>query len=326
MNPEPKPLLSRVADSVYWMARYIERAENVARFMGVNLHLQLDLPLDPVSQWAPLVATSGDADIFEARYGAASRDNVIRFLVFDPDNLNSIYSCLRAARENARSIRETISSEMWEQINSLYLLIQSTPPDPNLESLPEFFHSIRMGCHLFQGITDTTMTHGEAWHFLRIARKLERADKTTRILDVKYFILLPTVGDINTPYDDIHWSAVLKSVSGFEMYRKKHGHLTPPDIVDFMLLDGEFPRSVRYCVASVDESLRHITGTPPGSFRYRSEQLAGMLHGELNFTAVETVLSGGLHEFLDDLQLRMNSIDDAIHRDFLSLRASSAIL
>lgn len=324
MNPESKALLSRVADSVYWMARYMERAENVARFMGVNLHLQLDLPMDPVNQWAPLIDTSGDADIFKERYGEPTRDNVIRFLVFDPLNLNSIYSCLRAARENARSIRETISSEMWEQVNSMYLRIQSMQPETNVEALPEFFRGIRLGCHLFQGITDTTMTHGEAWHFLRMGRKLERADKTTRILDVKYFFLLPSVGDINTPYDDIHWSAVLKSVSGFEMYRKKHGQLTPRDIVDFMILDGEFPRSVRYCVAAADESLRRITGTPPGSFRYRSEQLTGMLHGELDFTSVEGILGEGLHEFLDGLQAKMNAIDDGIQRDFLSLRAATA--
>lgn len=325
MNGESKPLLSRVADSVYWMARYMERAENVARFMGVNLHLQLDLPLDPVSQWQPLIDTSGDADIFKERYGEATRDNVIRFLVFDPHNLNSILSCLRAARENARSIRETISSEMWEQINSLYLLIQSAPAETSVENLPEFFHSIRMGCHLFHGVTDTTMTHGEAWHFLRMGRTLERADKSTRILDVKYFILLPSVRDINTPYDDIHWSAVLKSVSGFEMYRKKHGRLSPEDIIDFMILDGEFPRSVRYCLAAADTSLRRITGTPQGSFRYRSEQLAGRVHSDLDFTSVESILATGLHEFLDDLQLKMNAIDDAIQRDFFSLRAAAQV-
>jgi uncharacterized alpha-E superfamily protein len=321
MNGEPKALLSRVADAVYWLARYMERAENVARFMGVNLHLQLDLPLDPVDQWAALIDTSGDAEVFSERYGEPTRDNVVRFLVFDPDNLNSIYSCLRAARENARSVRETISSEMWEQVNSMYLRIQAVPPEVNVETLPEFFRGVRMGCHLFQGITDTTMTHGEAWHFLRLGRKLERADKTTRILDVKYFILLPSVGDINTPYDDIHWSAVLKSVSGFEMYRKRHGQLTPRDIVDFMILDGEFPRSVHYSVAAADESLRQITGTPAGSFRYRSEQLSGKLHGELDFTSVDSVIGEGLHEFLDGLQMKMNAIDDSIQRDFFGLRA-----
>ena len=124
MIREKRPLLSRVADSVYWMARYIERAENVARFIGVNLHLQLDLPLAPAHQWQPLIDTSGDTEVFKERYGEASEENVIRFLAFDDENPNSIFSCLRCARENARSVRETISSEMWEQINSMYLQIQ----------------------------------------------------------------------------------------------------------------------------------------------------------------------------------------------------------
>jgi uncharacterized alpha-E superfamily protein len=159
------PLLSRVADSVYWMARYMERAENVARFIGVNLNLQFDLQLDPEHQWQPLIDTSGDTAVFKERYGFASQHNVIDFLTYDVENPNSIYSCLRAARENARSVRETISSEMWEQVNSMYLRIQANRQMPEPESLPEVFRSIRLGSHLFQGITDATMTHSEAWHF-----------------------------------------------------------------------------------------------------------------------------------------------------------------
>src|ERR1700688_4928999 len=164
----------------------------------------------------------------------------MQFLVLDMANANSIYSCLWAARENARSVRETISSEMWEQINSMYLQTQSQRLSFAPEWLPETLRTIRLNCHMFQGMADATMSHNEAWHFLRLGRDLERADKTSRILDVKYFYLLPSTS-VGTPYDDIHWSAVLKSVSGFEMYRQKHGRILPLHIVEFLVFDREFP-------------------------------------------------------------------------------------
>src|SRR5262249_20838125 len=151
---------------VYWMARYIERAENVARVIEVNLHLQLDLPLDPVNQWQALIDTSGASEAFRERYGTATVRNVIRFLAFDSSNRNSIASCVRAARENARSVRETISSEMFEQLNSLYLQVQAQREFPEPERMPEFFRNVRLGSHMFQGITDATMSHNEPWHFV----------------------------------------------------------------------------------------------------------------------------------------------------------------
>lgn len=318
VNVESRPLLSRVAESVYWMARYIERAENVARFIGVNLHLQLDLADQAPNQWESLVDTSGDSALFKERYGEATQSDVIKFLVFDPENPNSIFSCLRSGRENARSVRETISSEMWEQVNTMYLRIQAHNSNLHFDYLPEFFRDIRLSCHLFQGITDTTMTHNEAWHFLRLGRKLERADKSSRMLDVKYFMLLPSLSDVNTPFDDIHWSAVLKSVSGFEMYRKKYGRLIPRDIVAFLVMDSEFPRAIRYCVHMADQSLHAITGTAIGFYYYRSEQLMGQLHAELDFTSVDTVLQNGLHEFLDALQAKLNTVDDHIQTEFFA--------
>ncbi len=318
MSVGVRPLLSRVADSVYWLGRYMERAENVARFIGVNLNLQLDLPLDPAQQWQPLIDTSGDTEVFRERYGKAKQDSVVEFLAYDSENPNSIYSCLTAARENARSVRETISSEMWTQVNSMYLQLQSQREMPDPEWLPEVFHGIRLGCHLFQGITDATMTHNEAWHFVRLGRKMERADKTSRILDVKYFMLLPSVSDVGTPYDDIQWSAVLRSVSGFEMYRKKYGRVTPRDIVDFLVLDREFPRSIHYCIRSADESLHAITGVPMGSYRYPSEQFMGLMRSELDFTSVDSIIGLGLHEYLDGLQFKMNQIDIGVLRDFVA--------
>jgi uncharacterized alpha-E superfamily protein len=311
-------LLSRASDAIYWMARYIERAENVARFIGVNLHLQLDLPLEPAHQWQPLIDTSGDAELFRDRHGDATEANVIGFLTFDTANLNSIYSCLRAARENARSVRETISSEMFEQLNSIYLQIESYRAKPPQESLPEVLWGIRLACHMFQGITDATMSHNEAWNFLRLGRMIERADKTSRILDVKYFILLPSALSVGTAYDDIHWAAVLKSVSGFEMYRKKHGRISPREIVEFLVMDTEFPRAVHHCINAADESLRAITGTPAGSFRYQSERLMGLLSAELDFTSVDRILEAGLHQYLDGLQAKMNAIDDSVLADFFA--------
>ncbi len=312
------PLLSRVADAVYWMARYIERAENVARYIGVNLNLQLDLPLDPAHQWQPLIDTSGDTEAFQKRYGEATQARVIEFLAYDVENPNSITSCLRSARENARSVRETISSEMWAQVNQMYLQIQSQRSMPEPERLLDAFREIRLGCHLFQGVTDSTMTHNEPWHFLRLGRKLERADKTSRILDVKYFMLLPSAKDVGTPYDDIHWAAVLKSVSGFEMYRKKYGRITPRDVVDFLVMDRDFPRAVHYCIGSANESLHAISGTAIGYYQYRSEQLMGQLRAELDYASTDAVIAGGLHEYLDALQRKMNLIDITMREEFIA--------
>jgi uncharacterized alpha-E superfamily protein len=318
---QAKPLLSRVADSVYWMARYIERADNVARFIDVNHNLTLDLPQGYHDQWQPIVDTTGDHDVFLERYHQATRESVIQFLAFDPENPSSIYSCVLAARENARSVRETISSEMWEQINTLYLLITSESRRANPSSLPDFCRNVRMACHLFQGITEVTMSHNEPWHFIRLGSTLERADKTTRLLDVKYFILLPSVADVGTPFDDIQWTAVLKSVSGFEMYRKRFGRISPDRIVEFLLLDGEFPRALRYYIGLADQSLHAITRTHRGGFSCAAEQRMGLLRSELDFTQVDSILAGGLHEFFDALQLKMNTIDECIRGDFFAQQA-----
>jgi uncharacterized alpha-E superfamily protein len=319
-------MLSRVADSLFWMGRYIERAENVARFIDVTLHMILDLPIGSAEQWEPLIITSGDQERFATRYAtAATQGNVIRFLAFDADNPNSIVSCLRAARENARSVREIISSEMWEQVNMFYLMVRG--PDAGRragESPHEFFTEIKMASHLFSGLTETTMSHGEAWHFCRLGRLLERADKTTRLLDVKYFILLPRHTDVGSPFDDIQWSAVLRSASAFEMYRKRHGRIAPDRIVDFLLLDREFPRSVHYCLIKAEESLHAISGTPIGTFRNPAEQRLGQLRSELGYARVDDILAGGLHESLDGLQAKFNAVGDAIFETFFALRPIGA--
>jgi uncharacterized alpha-E superfamily protein len=319
-------MLSRVAESIYWMCRYVERAENVARFISVNLNLNLDLPGEPVQQWLPLVITSGDQAAFAKSFAAATKENVIRFLTFDRQNSNSVLSCLTTARENARSVREIISSEMWEHINRFYLLLKDNGGlQAALDNPYDFYEQVRLSGQQFQGITDATMTHGEAWHFCRLGRTIETADKTSRILDVKYFILLPHPKDIGTPYDDIQWSALLRSASAFEMYRQRHGRITPARVVDFLVLDREFPRAVLYCLTEANESLHAISGSAIGSFSNRPEQLLGPLRAELAYAKAEDIISGGLHEFVDDLQIRLNMVGISVHDTFFAIRPVDAV-
>jgi uncharacterized alpha-E superfamily protein len=311
-------MLSRVADSLYWLSRYVERAENVARFVEVNLNLMLDSP-DGYQQWQPLVNTTGDHEDFTRRYGVPSQENVIQFLTFDPENPNSIMCCIRSARENARSIREIISSEMWEQLNKFYLMLRDARESGHWkENLHEFFTAVKNESYLFNGILESTLTHGEAWHFCRVGRKLERADKTSRILDVKYFILLRSVADVGTPFDDVQWAAVLRSASAFEMYRKRHGRLSPNGIVEFLLLNQEFPRAIRYCLEAARESLHAISGTPMGTFRTTPEKLLGQLCSDLAYAQVTDILESGLHEYLDDLQSKINAVDMGIFETFFA--------
>jgi uncharacterized alpha-E superfamily protein len=314
-------MLSRVAEAIYWMSRYIERAENVARFVSVNLNLSLDLPKEAQQQWLPLVVTTGDVEHFEAHYEVSSKENVIQFLTFDRDNPNSILSCLTAARENARSVRECISAEMWEHINKFYLMVNRSDSERVAsDDIYDFYERIRFAGQQFMGVTDATMTHGEAWHFCRLGRSMERADKTSRILDVKYFILLPSPADIGTPLDDVQWSALLRSASALEMYRQRHGRLTPKRIVEFLILDREFPRAVLYCLTKANESLHAITGEALGGFSNRPEQALGQLRAELAYTHADEIIERGLHEFVDDLQLRLNLVGDAVCDAFFAMR------
>ena len=316
-------MLSRVADSIYWMSRYIERAENVARFVDVNLNLMLDLPSGSNQQWQPLVDITGDTEAFAKRYGAATQRSIIQFLTFDTENVNSILSCLRAARENARSVREIISSEMWEQLNSAYLMVNDAAGSrDNLSDPQELCASVKMASQTCAGVTDATMTHGEGWHFSRLGRKLERADKTSRILDVKYFLLLPTARDVGTTVDDVQWAAVLRSASAFEMYHKRHGRIAPNRIVEYLLLDREFPRAIHYCLMAARESVHAISGTPAGMFRSPVEQLLGLLCSELAYAQIDDIIAGGLHEYLDELQTKMNQVGLHIHETFFAARVA----
>ena len=315
-------MLSRVANALYWMSRYIERADNVARFMDVNHHLLLDLPVGANEQWEPLVVVSGDDKPFKKRYESATRENVIHFLTFDTENPNSIRSCLRAARENARSVREIISTDMWTQLNQVYLHVEEAARARNDYEAPhKFFESIRDGSAMFAGVTDMTMTHGGGWQFIRLGRLLERADKTTRILDVKYFILLPDIADVGTPYDSLQWAALLRSASAFEMYRQRHGRIDPSRVVQFLLLDRQFPRAVTFCLTKANESLHLLTGSPLGSFQNLAERRLGALRSEMAYAEVEDIIAGGLHEFIDQFQDRLNACGHAIFETFFAMRS-----
>jgi len=314
-------MLSRVADSIYWMARYVERAENLARFIDVTLNLILDQPHGTAQQWEPLVSTTGDEEYFHKHYGRTNADDVIRFLTFDRNYPNSIISSLSSARENARTVREAISSEAWEQLNEFYHFVRDAADARlRLDSPSDFFRAVKQYSHLFNGILDSTMTHDQGWHFANLGRSLERADKTSRILDVKYFTLLPKIQDVGTTIDDLQWSAVLRSVSGFEMFRKRYHGITVERVIEFLILDPAFPRAIRYCVTQADQSLHEISGSPLGSYRNPAEQRLGRLHAELSYSDVRTIADRGLHPFVDGLQKSLNGIGAAIHETFFAMR------
>ncbi len=318
-------MLSRVADSVLWMSRYVERAENLARFADVTFNLMLDQSNGHREQWMPLVNATGDNRYFAERYRTATREHVIRFLSFDDDYPNSILSCLRAARENARTIRESIASEMWEQLNNFYHRVMDASRSRECLLAPqEFFQEVKLASQLFNGITDSTMLHGEGWQFARLGRMLERADKTSRILDVKYFLLLPRVDDVGTTTDDLQWSAVLRSVSGFQMYRRKHGRIAPDKIVGFLVLDRAFPRAIMHCVDSANESLHAISGSPEDTFWNPAEKRLGQLRSELASLQVQEIIDQGLHEFLDGLQRKINRVGEALYETFCAGQPQAA--
>jgi len=320
-------MLSRVADSIYWLSRYIERAENIARFVQVNLNLMLELSsTDEAGQWLPMVITTGDRSYFESKYGEATQENVLRFLSYDADYDNSIFSCVRMARENARTVREAISSEMWTQVNYFYQLVKRSAAEMQALTDPnEFFTQIKRQSHLFSGITAGTLRHGEGWHFHQVGQLLERADKTSRILDVKYFLLLPKEEGVGTALDKLQWAAVLRSASGLEMYRKKYHRITPAEVADFLILDRLFPRSIHHCLIEAEASLHAISGSPPMTFSNSAEKCLGRLRSEFTYTTIDEIFRLGLHEYLDGFQTQLNETGDAIFESYFALSSPAAL-
>lgn len=317
-------MLSRVANSIFWMNRYIERAENYARFVSVNFNLALDLPPTVSEQWKPLIVATADHFTFEEYYDAVTRERVLDFMTFDTRNPNSIISCLQFARENARTIRESISKEMWEHVNGLYWKVKDAAAVSDgweLSQFQSFYNEIKMGCEMFFGIVDSTITRNEGWHFGRIGRLIERADKTTRFLDVKYFTLLPDLEAIGSPLDLTIWTAVLKSVSAYNMYRQQFRVVNSAHIVEFLVLDKLFPRSVMHCVRQAELSLYEISGRNiTAGYSNDAEKKLSKLRSDIEFTEIEDILDFGLHEYLDNFQQRTNAVGNAIYDVYFALK------
>lgn len=311
-------MLSRVADAVFWVNRYIERAENVARFVDVSQSLSLG----GAPQWAPLVFASGDEELFQEHYGECTSANVLQFLLFDERNSNSILSCLIKARENARTIREILSVSLWEAINRFYLRVReaANDPEPILQNPAVFLERAKRFSHEVTGVNEATMSHGEAWNFGKIGRLIERADKTSRILDVKYFVLLPDVTKVGSALDVLQWSALLESTSALHMYRKRFGRIAPRSVAEFLILDPQFPRSMKFCVASMRSSLHRITGNPVGQGLTMSERQCEDLHSRLQRLSIHDIIQIGIHEFIDSFQQSLNGLGLAIREGFFEVR------
>jgi uncharacterized alpha-E superfamily protein len=313
-------MLSRVADTIYWMNRYIERAENYARFMDVNFNLSLELQPNASEQWRPLVVTTGDWKLYESLYEKVEKRKVIYFLGFDENNPNSIYNCIINARENARAIRPEITREVWEQINFLYFMVKNGKEKKRWQNKDprSFFTEIKKGCALLYGIFDATISRSDGWHFGKIGQLIERADKTSRVLDVKYHMLLPTPDSVGSPLDLIQWSALLKSVSAYDMYRKKNGKLSSTGIAEFLILDKVFPRSMLSCLMHAEQSLYLITGGN-GGYSTVAEKKLGMLKSQLEYADIKDIFKSGLHEYLDNFQKDLNLVSTSIYEAFFSV-------
>jgi len=336
-------MLSREADACYWIGRSVERAEATARLVDVYYHAALEtfLPLalaeardgetDEVSpiQWHAILAISGNLDGYDERYAQKNDRDVLFYFGFDLENPNSILSVWKTARENARSIRDQISSEMWESLNSSYLKLREWDVDRVLSGSPhEYFQIVRDYSHLFQGILNRTLMMGEARDWIDAGRFLERADQTTRLLSIQHYDPLIASGEAkSSEYEDsdnlgplnIHaWMTVLKSACAFEMYRKTYRDgIKPVNIVDFLVLNAKFPASVRHCVERVSGCLSRISGSP-GEATSEPGRLLGRLRADLIYARPQEILVSGLQEFLSDIQTRCMLVGNAIARTDLA--------
>lgn len=314
-------MLSRVANSLYWMSRYVERAENTARLVDVNLQLMLDASkLDDkaiAGYWDPILQSTGDDTRFAELYPKISGRNVTEFLVFNPENANSILCSVTQARENARTVRDQLTTELWEELNRLYLFLNSPKAKTMWRQGPfEFFQEIRTSSLLLQGINDATVVRNEGWYFSQVGRYIERADKTSRLLDVQHATLTP--GYVATQSDALGWSAVLRSCSAWDGYKALHGGMVEPKlVVGFLLHSGDFPRSVRFCVQQLNTALRHISGVAEGRFSNDAERLCGRLLAELQFSTADEILARGLHGYIDEIQTKLNDIGGALFQTYI---------
>jgi uncharacterized alpha-E superfamily protein len=321
----PIAMLSRVANCLYWMARYIERADNTARIIDVNLQLLLDSRrLDPAQQtayWHPVIESTGDDALFASLYTSPTGDSAPEFLLFDLRNGNSLASSVNNARENARMVRDQIPAEMWEELNRLYLFVRSPEARRLWDTSPfDFLQQVRSGALTFVGISHASTPHNEGWNFIQAGKFIERGDKTTRMLDVRH-ASLPARGipGAISQADALGWSAVLRSCSAWDAYKALHGSEVHPRLVaEYLLLNDEFPRSLKFCVDRLDAALRAISGVAPRRISNDAERLSGRLLAELQYSTVEEIFETGLHGYLDHVQSRLNAIGDALFRAYIA--------
>ncbi|MFM7523024.1 MAG: alpha-E domain-containing protein [Betaproteobacteria bacterium] len=309
-------MLSRTADHLFWMARYTERAENTARMLDVNIQTQL-LPqsVEAAEQsWRALLGISELLPAFDAKYGILSRKDVLDFMVCDPMNPSSIVSCLTSARENARAVRGTLTTEVWETQNTTWLEMASLLKDGMLDRDPsEFFEWVKHRSHLSRGVTIGTMLKDEAFYFIRLGTFLERADNTARLLDVKFH---GADGEQLTAseMDFYHWAAVLRSVSAFETYRKTYRDvITPERVAELLILRGEMPRSLMACLTEVVNNLEQVRN----DVSRETERFAGRLHAGLRFNSIDDIMQRGLHDYLTEFLEQVYELGNRVSHDFL---------
>src|SRR5216117_760923 len=314
-------MLCRTANELYWMARHIERAENTARLLDVTYRMSL-LPYEAIEPglawaepWAVPLITSGLATAFYERFPELSAERVLRYMILDSGNPSSIYCCLRAARESARSVRGAITSEMYEDLNSAWLEMRVQDyATIQVTGVSAFLEWVKMRSHVFRGVTFGTMLRDEAYHFIRLGTHLERADNTARILDVKYHTLLPSAADVGGAVDYYQWGALLRSVSGFESYRKIYSDvITPRRVAELLILRDDMPRSLHACMNFIFETLEVLCD----DHTHEIERAAGELHAKIHFGKADDIIELGLHEYLMEFLDRISALGGEINRHFL---------
>ncbi|HEY2628189.1 MAG TPA: alpha-E domain-containing protein [Usitatibacter sp.] len=311
-------MLSRVASSLYWMSRLVERAENTARVLDVAWRMSL-LVKEPSLQdqewFAPLNIT-GTLFPFAGRHDHVCAREVLHFMALDPENPSSIYACARQARENARAVRGSITSEMWEVLNSTWIEMQQMDEEKmRARGVSALFDWVKERSHLFRGVTFGTMHRDDAYEFARLGTHMERADSTARILDVKYHILLPSVKEVGGAVDYYQWSAVLRSVSAFEAYRKVYRDvITPLKLAELLILRDDIPRSLRFCVGQVCETLGHVQNAQSGETLRRADQILS----NLQYGRMSEIFAGGLHEYLTEFLESTQELSGLIQQSFFA--------
>jgi len=318
-------MLSRVADSLYWTSRYLERAEHTARLIDVGLNLMLDQSPSAVERrWGRLLDSLHAPP---ALTGSSDAYRITQAMTFDPANEVSIVACVAAARENLRQVREQISSEMWEQLNRLYLQVRETRLDAVWgASTHEFFRSVKEGAHLFQGITDATMNHGEGWHFIQVGRYIERAGVTSTLLDVYAGELMSADGRDAGARNYLDWVGLLKACTAFEAYCKVYtADVRAERIVEFLLLNAECPRSVRFAADAVQAAFVAIAEATGARKSGRVNRLAGRLRASLGFGQIDEIMETGLRAYLNDVRRQCAQIHEAILQTYVAYQVETAL-